>query len=45
LANPQFVEKAPVEVLEKSRAKLAESEVALIKLDEAIARLAPVPAT
>ena len=39
LANPQFVEKAPLEVLEKSRAKLAEAEIALIKLDEAIGRL------
>jgi valyl-tRNA synthetase len=39
LANPQFVEKAPLEVLEKSRAKLAEAEVALTKLDEAIGRL------
>jgi valyl-tRNA synthetase len=39
LANPQFVEKAPVDVLEKSRAKLAEAELALAKLDEAINRL------
>ena len=39
LANPQFVEKAPVDVLEKSRAKLVEAELALAKLDEAINRL------
>ena len=39
LANPQFVEKAPVDVLEKSRAKLAEAELALSKIDEAINRL------
>jgi valyl-tRNA synthetase len=39
LANKQFVEKAPAEVLERSRAKLAEVEIALAKLDEAIVRL------
>src|SRR5882724_11752719 len=33
LANPQFVDKAPVEVLERSRGKLAEVEIALAKLD------------
>jgi valyl-tRNA synthetase len=41
LGNPQFVERAPVDVLEKSRGKLAELETALIKLDEAIGRLSP----
>jgi valyl-tRNA synthetase len=39
LANPQFVEKAPAEVLERSRGKLAEVETALAKLDEAIVRI------
>jgi valyl-tRNA synthetase len=40
LANPQFVDRAPADVLDKSRAKLAEVEGALAKLDQALERLA-----
>ena len=38
LGNPQFVERAKPEVIEKDRAKLAELESALARLDAAIAR-------
>lgn len=34
LSNASFVEKAPVEVIEKERAKLAEAEQAIIRLNE-----------
>lgn len=40
LANEGFVAKAPAEVLEKERAKLAEAEQALAKLGEQRARIA-----
>ena len=40
LANEGFVAKAPAEVLEKERAKLAEAELALAKLGEQRARIA-----
>ena len=40
LANEGFVAKAPTEVLEKERAKLAEAELALAKLGEQRARIA-----
>jgi valyl-tRNA synthetase len=40
LGNPQFVERAPADVLDKSRGKLAEVEAALVKLDQALERLA-----
>jgi valyl-tRNA synthetase len=33
LANPQFLERAPAAVLEKDRARLAEIETALARLD------------
>jgi valyl-tRNA synthetase len=39
LANPQFLERAPAAVLEKDRARLAELEAGLEKLDMAIKRL------
>jgi valyl-tRNA synthetase len=39
LGNPQFVERAKPEVIEKDRAKLAEVEAALARLDAALARL------
>ena len=39
LANPQFLERAPAVVLEKDRARLAEIESALTRLDTALARL------
>jgi valyl-tRNA synthetase len=39
LANPQFVERAKPEVLDKDRARLAEAEAALAKLEAALARL------
>jgi valyl-tRNA synthetase len=39
LSNPQFVERAKPEVLEKDRARLAEAEAALTKLEAALARL------
>jgi valyl-tRNA synthetase len=39
LGNPQFVERAKPEVIEKDRAKLAELEAALARLDAALARL------
>jgi len=39
LANPQFLERAPAAVLEKDRARLAEIESALTRLDAALARL------
>src|SRR5690606_5691422 len=40
LANEGFVAKAPAEVLEKERAKLADAELALTKLTEQRARIA-----
>jgi valyl-tRNA synthetase len=39
LENPKFLERAPLDVLDKDRAKLAELEEALARLDLAIARL------
>lgn len=39
LSNPSFVDKAPAEVIEKERAKLAEAEQALGKLAEQHARI------
>jgi valyl-tRNA synthetase len=39
LTNPKFVERAPAEVLDKDRAKLAELETALARLDAAVGRL------
>jgi valyl-tRNA synthetase len=39
LANPQFRERAPAAVLEKDRARLAELQAALERLDLALARL------
>ncbi len=41
LSNPAFVERAKPEVIEKDRAKVAEVEAALARLDEAIGRLGP----
>jgi len=40
LSNAGFVDKAPAEVIEKERAKLAEAEQALGKLAEQHARIA-----
>jgi valyl-tRNA synthetase len=39
LANPQFVQRARPEVLEKDRGKLAEAEAALVRVEAALARL------
>jgi len=39
LANPQFLERAPTAVLEKDRARLAEIETALARLDAALKKL------
>ena len=39
LTNPQFLERAPAAILEKDRARLAEIESALARLDMALARL------
>jgi valyl-tRNA synthetase len=39
LANPQFVERAKPEIIEKDRAKLVELEGALARVDAALARL------
>jgi valyl-tRNA synthetase len=39
LGNPRFVERAPPDVLDKDRARLADAESALAKLDDALARL------
>ena len=39
LTNPQFIEKAPAAVLDKDRARLAELEATLAKVDSALARL------
>ena len=39
LTNPKFLERAPPEVLDKDRAKLAELETALERLDTALSRL------
>jgi valyl-tRNA synthetase len=41
LSNPAFVERAKPEIIEKDRAKVAEVEAALARLDEAIGRLGP----
>jgi valyl-tRNA synthetase len=41
LSNPQFVERAPIEVLERDRAKLAELTAAVDKLEIALGRLGP----
>jgi valyl-tRNA synthetase len=41
LANPKFVERAPLEVLDKDRAKLAELVTAILKLRAALGRLPP----
>ncbi|HTA18611.1 MAG TPA: hypothetical protein VK989_04930, partial [Polyangia bacterium] len=41
LSNPKFVERAPVEVLDKDRAKLAELNAAIDKLQAALMRLGP----
>ncbi|MGD0835995.1 MAG: valine--tRNA ligase [Polyangia bacterium] len=38
LANPQFLERAPAAVLDKDRARLAEIEAALVKVEAALAR-------
>jgi valyl-tRNA synthetase len=39
LDNPKFSERAPAEVLEKDRAKMAELQTALERIDLALARL------
>jgi valyl-tRNA synthetase len=39
LANPQFVDRAPVEVIEEQRERRADAEAARAKLTEALARL------
>jgi valyl-tRNA synthetase len=39
LSNPQFIEKAKPAVLEKDRARLAEIESTLDKLEKALSRL------
>jgi len=39
LGNEAFVAKAPPEVIEKDKAKLADTQAALLKLDEALLRL------
>ena len=41
LENPKFVERAPLEVLDKDRAKLAELVTAIEKLRAALGRLPP----
>jgi valyl-tRNA synthetase len=41
LSNPKFVERAPIEVLDKDRAKLAELNAAIDKLQAALMRLGP----
>jgi valyl-tRNA synthetase len=41
LQNPKFVERAPLEVLDKDRAKLAELSTAIDKLEIALGRLPP----
>jgi valyl-tRNA synthetase len=41
LSNPKFVERAPLEVLDKDRAKLAELNAAIDKLAAALVRLGP----
>jgi len=40
LANPQFLERAPAAVLEKDRARLAEIEAAMTRLDATLKGLA-----
>jgi valyl-tRNA synthetase len=39
LSNPQFVERAPLEVLDKDRARLSELKASIEKLEGALARL------
>lgn len=39
LSNPTFVDKAPPEVIEKDKARLADAEAALAKLEETLSRL------
>jgi valyl-tRNA synthetase len=39
LSNPQFVERAKPDIIEKDRAKLVEIEGAIVRLDAALARL------
>ena len=41
LADPNFVNRAPIEVLDKDRARLAELDEAIAKLDVALLRLGP----
>jgi valyl-tRNA synthetase len=41
LQNPKFVERAPIEVLDKDRARLAELNTAVDKLEIALGRLGP----
>ena len=41
LENPKFVERAPLEVLDRDRAKLAELNTAFEKLEAALGRLGP----
>jgi valyl-tRNA synthetase len=41
LANPNFVERAPLEVLEKDRGRLAELNAAIEKIEAALMRLPP----
>jgi valyl-tRNA synthetase len=42
LANPDFVARAPEEVVEENRERLADAEAAKTKLEKALARLAEV---
>src|SRR5258708_30041585 len=44
LANPQFVARAPLEVLDKDRARLTELNTAIEKLEAALGRIAAPPA-
>jgi valyl-tRNA synthetase len=39
--NPQFLSRAPAEVLEKDRARLAELNAAIIRIEAALLRLPP----
>jgi valyl-tRNA synthetase len=41
LKNPAFIERAPLEVLDKDRARLAELNAAIDKIDFALSRLGP----
>ncbi|HVR03778.1 MAG TPA: hypothetical protein VMT47_16695, partial [Polyangia bacterium] len=40
-ANPKFLERAPLEVLDKDRARLAELNAAVDRLEAALMRLGP----